>query len=152
MRVLYYDIERRPGLEEELGAERREIEELFTQSDFISLHLPKLAQTEHLVDAKLISLMKPGAFLINTARGGIVDEKALAEALRQGKIAGAGLDVFEDEFKSDHLPFFEMENVVLTPHMAAHTEEAMVRMSMVAEDVLRVLDGKAPLHPVNKVG
>lgn len=152
MQVLYYDIKRRPKLEEGLGARPCELEELFRKSDFISIHLPKLPETEHLVGAKLIALMKPAAYIINTSRGGIVDEKALADALHQGKIAGAGLDVFEEEFKTDKLPFFEMENVILTPHMAAHTEEAMVRMSLVAEDVIRVLDGKAPLHPVNKVG
>jgi len=149
MQVMYHDIVQRSEAEQILNARRCELPELFAESDFVSVHLPKLPETHHLVGAELLSLMKPTAYLINTSRGGVVDDKALVEALRKGVIAGAGLDVFEGEFTSDDLPVFHLQNVIVTPHMAAHTEEAMVRMSLVAEDVLRVLDGQRPLCPVN---
>jgi D-3-phosphoglycerate dehydrogenase len=95
--------------------------------------------------------MKPSAFIINLARGPIWDEKALYQVLKEGKIAGAASDVYEVEPAAKTHPLFELENFVGTPHMAAHTEEALRRMSMVAEDVIRVLEGKTPLHPVNSV-
>lgn len=151
MQVLYHDVVNRQDAQRNLGARRCNLAELFSESDFVSVHLPKLPETEHLVGAQLLSLMKPSAYLINTSRGGIVDEDALVAALRAGKIAGAGLDVFEAEFTSAHLPVLDLENVLLTPHMSAHTEEAMVRMSLVAEDVVRVLDGQPPLCPVNSL-
>jgi D-3-phosphoglycerate dehydrogenase len=94
--------------------------------------------------------MKPSAFIINLARGPIWDEKALYQALKEKKIAGAGSDVYEVEPAAKGHPLFELENFVGTPHMAAHTEEALKRMSLVAEDVIRVLEGKTPVHPVNQ--
>jgi D-3-phosphoglycerate dehydrogenase len=94
--------------------------------------------------------MKPSAFIINLARGPIWDEKALHKVLREKKIAGAGSDVYEVEPAAKGHPLFDLENFVGTPHMAAHTEEALKRMSFVAEDMISVLEGKAPLHPVNK--
>ncbi len=150
MDVLYCDVVPRQEAERELDARRCKLRELFAPSDFVSIHVPKSPETDGLIGSELLSLMKPTAYLINTSRGGIVDEDALACALREGKIAGAGLDVFAQEFKCDHLPLFEFENVILTPHMAAHTKEAMVRMSLVAEDVVRVLEGRDPEYPVNR--
>jgi D-3-phosphoglycerate dehydrogenase len=94
--------------------------------------------------------MKPSAFIINLARGPIWDEKVLYASLKEGRIAGAGSDVYEAEPASKDNPLFELDNFVGTPHMAAHTEEALRRMSLVAKDVIRVLEGKAPLHPVNQ--
>ena len=150
MQILYHDLVPREAAEAELGARRCDLPELFSLSDFVSLHVPGSPETHHLVAARLLSAMKPTAYLINTSRGGVVDEEALVAALREGRIAGAGLDVFENEFTADHLPIFDLENVVLTPHGAAHTQEALVRMSLVAEDVLRVLDGEPPQNPVNQ--
>lgn len=95
--------------------------------------------------------MKKTAFVLNLARGPIWDEKALSTALREGKIAGAGTDVFEVEPSSKDHPLLQFENFIGTPHMAAHTDEALKRMSLVAEDVLRVLEGKEPFYPVNRL-
>jgi D-3-phosphoglycerate dehydrogenase len=94
--------------------------------------------------------MKPSAYIINLARGPIWDEKALCAALEEGRIAGAGTDVFETEPTPKDNPLFRLENFIATPHMAAHTEEALRRMSLVAEDVLCVLEGKVPVYPVNR--
>jgi len=152
MHILYHDLERREDAERDLEARRCDLPMLFSQSDFVSVHLPRTPETQCLVDAELLSAMMPTAYLVNTSRGGIVGEQALFAALSEGRIAGAGVDVFEEEFTAEHLPLFELENVILTPHMAAHTKEAMVRMSLVAEDVLRVLDGEPPRHAVNCPG
>ncbi len=149
MQILYYDIVRREDAERRLAAKRCDLPTLLAEADFVSIHLPRSPDTLHIIGAQHLSLMKPTAYLINTARGGIVDEQALLKALQDNKIAGAGLDVFENEFTFKHSPFFELDNVIVTPHMAAHTQEAMVGMSMVAEDILRVLDGQRPVHPVN---
>ncbi len=151
MQIMYHDVVRRESAEVGLEARRCDLREVFSGADFVSVHVPMVPETDHLVGAELLSLMKPTAYLINASRGGIVDEGDLVEALRAGTIAGAGLDTFEDEFTSDHLAVFDLENVIVTPHMAAHTEEAMIRMSLVAEDVLRVLDGERPEYPVNNL-
>jgi len=95
--------------------------------------------------------LKPTACIINLARGPIWDEKALYAVLKERKIAGAGSDVYAVEPATKDHPLFQLENFIGTPHMAAHTDEALRRMSLVAEDIIRVLDGKAPLHPVNSV-
>lgn len=151
MRVQYFDVVRRMEVENMLEARAVELNELFATSDVVSIHLPKLSDTTHLIDENLIGLMKPSAFLINTARGGTVDDRALVAALRSGRIAGAGLDVFEDEFCEGAPAFHDLDNVVLSPHMAAHTAEALERMSLVAEDVVAVLNGHRPSHPVNEL-
>jgi phosphoglycerate dehydrogenase-like enzyme len=124
---------------------------LLSESDFVSLHLPLNQETYHLLDAAAIQKMKPGAFLINTARGAIVDEYALAEALRQGRLGGAGLDTFEyiDPFSGveippDH-PLLHLENVILTPHVAALSAEGMREVSKKGiENVAYVLHGHWP--------
>ena len=152
MEILYYDRVDRREAEQNLGARPTDLPELLASSDFISLHVPLVPETEHLIGVEQLALMKPTAYLINTARGGVVDDEALVGALRAGKIAGAGLDVFEGEFTSKHLPVFELNNVIVTPHMAAHTEEALRLMSLVAEDIVRVLAGQAPQYPVNTLG
>jgi len=152
MKVLYYDAVRYQGMEEEIKAEKVSLEELLTQSDYISINLPMLPVTKGLLKGREFKLMKPSAYIINLARGPIWDEKALYVALKEGKIAGAASDVYEVEPAPKEHPLFQLENFVGTPHMAAHTHEALRRMSLVAEDVIRVLEGQTPLHPVNQPG
>lgn len=130
-----------------------EVDELIHQSDFISLHFPFSKETQGFMDSKKLSLMKPEAVLINTARGGIVDEDALYQALIEHKIAGAGLDVFNEEpFKETLSSLFQLNNVVVTPHSAALTKEAMARMSLdAAIGIDEVLTGRKPSWPVNLI-
>jgi D-3-phosphoglycerate dehydrogenase len=150
MKVLYYDALRYEETEKELKARKASLEEVLSQSNYISINLPMLPETKGILGKKEFGLMKPSAFIINLARGPVWDEKALYQVLKEKKIAGAGSDVYEVEpARKDH-PLFELENFVGTPHMAAHTEEALRRMSLVAEDVIRVLEGKNPVHPVNQ--
>lgn len=149
MRVLYYDAVRYQEMEEEIKAEKVSLEDLLTRSDYISINLPMLPATQGLLKEREFGLMKPSVYIINLARGPIWDEKVLYTALKEGRIAGAASDVYEVEPAAKEHPLFQLENFVGTPHMAAHTDEALRRMSLVAEDVTRVLEGKAPLHPVN---
>lgn len=151
MKVLYYDAIRYEEVEKEIKATKVSLEDVLSQSDYISINLPMLPATKGLLTKREFELMKPSAYIINLARGPIWDEKALYAVLKEGKIAGAGSDVYEVEPATKDHPLFQLENFIGTPHMAAHTDEALRRMSLVAEDVLYVLDGKAPLHAVNPV-
>ncbi len=151
MKVLYYDALRYEETEKELNAKKVSLEEVVSQSDYISINLPMLPETKGLLGEREFGRMKPSAFIINLARGPIWDEKALHNVLKEKKIAGAGSDVYEVEPAAKGHPLFDLENFVGTPHMAAHTEEALQRMSMVAKDVLRVLEGKEPIYPVNRL-
>lgn len=150
MEVIYFDIRSYPNVERELGATRKDLEDLFKESDLISINLPLLPTTRHLVDRRLLNLMKPTAFIINVARGPIWKEEDLAEALKRRTIAGAASDVFEEEPPSPSNPLLALDNFVATPHSAAHTEESLIRMSMVAQDILRVLEGREPEYPVTE--
>ena len=150
MKILYYDAIQYKEVEKEIKATKVSLDELLSESDFISINLPMLPETKGLVGEREFGLLKPTAYIINLARGPIWDEKALYAVLKERKIAGAGSDVFEVEPATKGHPLFQLENFIGTPHMAAHTDEALRRMSLVAEDIIRVLDGKAPLHPVNK--
>lgn len=126
-------------------------ETVFKESDFISLHLPSNEKTKGIVGKNEFSLMKQSAFLINAARGDILNEKELVEALKQGRIAGAGLDVFEKEPPDHTNELFSLENVVVTPHNAALTTECMRRMALhAAMGIDDVMSGKEPQWPVNK--
>jgi D-3-phosphoglycerate dehydrogenase len=147
MPVIYHDVINFPVAETELNAVRKDAKVVFAEADFISINLPLLPQTRHFVNADLIGRMKPTAFIINMARGPIWNEKDLIQALQQKTIAGAGSDVYEEEPASAKNPLFQMDNFVGTPHMSAHTDESMMRMSMVAEDVLAVLQGRKPRYP-----
>jgi D-3-phosphoglycerate dehydrogenase len=147
MKVLYYDPIEFPDTEKELNATRVDAKALFKEADFISINMPLLPQTRHFVNADLIKLMKPGAFLINMARGPVWNEMDVVAALQEKRITGAGADVYEVEPITPDNPLLKLDNFVGTPHMSAHTEEAMIRMSMVAKDVLSVLEGKAPEYP-----
>ena len=151
MKVLYYDILRYEEMEKEIKAEKVGLGELLTRSDYVSINLPLSPETKGLLKAREFELLKPSAYIINLARGPIWDEKDLYAVLKEGKIAGAGSDVFAVEPATKDHPLFQLENFIGTPHMAAHTDEALRRMSLVAEDIIRVLEGKAPLHPVNSV-
>jgi len=114
-----------------------------------SINLPMTPQTKGFVGQRELGMMKPTAFILNLARGLLWDEKALYQALKEGKIAGAGSDVFEVEPAPPKHPLLDLENFIATPHMSAHTDEALKRMSLVTEDVIQVLEGKVPVHPVN---
>jgi glyoxylate reductase len=132
-----------PELERALGARRLPLEELLAQSDVVSLHVPLTPQTRHLLDAAALRRMKPTAHLVNTARGPVVDEAALVEALRDGTIASAGLDVFEHE-PDVHPGLLELENVVLLPHLGSATVATRERMALrAARNVVEVLSGRS---------
>jgi D-3-phosphoglycerate dehydrogenase len=148
MSVIYYDEMDYPTVETEMCAKRLTMEEVFAQADFLSVNLPLLPATRHIVNARRLRLMKPTAFLINMARGSIWREKDVITALQQNWIAGVGSDVFETEPVFPDNPLLRMDNFVGTPHMSAHSEESLMRMSMVARDVLRVLEGEEPEYPV----
>lgn len=153
MNVLYSDLKRDKILEKEIGALYASKDEVLKLSDVVSLHVPLLASTKYLMDTAEFSMMKKGAYLINTARGPVVREKALLRALKTKRIAGAALDVFECEPSidcdlSDHLELKAMDNVILTPHTASATFEARQQMSEVAaKNIIAVLSGKPPLNP-----
>ncbi|HBT38959.1 MAG: phosphoglycerate dehydrogenase [Pseudothermotoga sp.] len=151
MRVLVYDPYVEESVLKELGFEKADLDQLLRQSDFVSLHVPLNESTRHLIDREKLSLMKKTAYLINTARGGVVDEEALVEALKNGQIAGAALDVFNAEPLPVDSPFFGCPNVIMTPHVGAHTYEAILRMNMMAaESIVDFFNNKIPKHVVNK--
>lgn len=130
------------------GSTLMPLDDLLATSDVVSLHCPLTPQTRHLIDAAALARMKPTAFLINTARGAVVDETALVEALRVGTLAGAGLDVYEDEPRV-HPGLLELDTVMLTPHLGSATVETRRAMADLAVDnVIAVLEGRAPLTPI----
>jgi len=135
-------------VEAELSARFLPLDELLTTADVVTLHCPLSADTRHLIDAAALARMQPSSHLVNTTRGPVVDEAALAEALRAGAIAGAGLDVFERE-PEVHPDLLELENVVLIPHLGSATIETRTAMGVLAaENVVAVLGGSAPVTPV----
>jgi len=150
MRILYHSRRRAPDqLERESGARFVDRETLLRESDFLSLHCPSTPETHHVIGPREMTLMKPTAFLVNTARGKVVDEEALVEALESKKIAGAGLDVFEHE-PHLHPKLAGLANVVLVPHLGSATSETRFKMAMLAaENLLAALDGRRPPNLVN---
>ena len=132
-----------------LGGKLTSLEELLRNADFVTLHCPLAAETKRMIDEPRLGLMKPSAYLINAARGGVVSEDALWRALKEKKIAGAALDVVENEpLRQDH-PLLQLDNVIFTPHIGAMTLEASKRGEWgAAEEVIRVLEGKKPKNPV----
>ncbi len=149
MKVLAADPDPDPARAME-GVERVGLEELLRRSDVVSLHCPLTPQTRHLLDARALSLMKPGAILVNTARGPIVDEAALAEALHSGRLGAAALDVYEDEPRV-HPQLLDAPRTVLAPHIGTSTLRTRLAQAHKAlGDVLLVLAGEAPRHPVNR--
>jgi D-3-phosphoglycerate dehydrogenase len=148
MEVLYCDQVARPAVEKDLGARRVSFDDLLRQSDAVSLHVNLSPSTHHLIDARALSLMKPQAYLLNLARGAVVDEAALVQALEAGRIAGAGLDVYEQEPPPREHRLWQLPNVVLTPHRAGFSHESIRGCSMVVEDIVRVLRGEEPRFAV----
>jgi D-3-phosphoglycerate dehydrogenase len=145
-RVLVHD----PYLNRATAAEKVELDQLCEQSDFISLHAPLTGETAHIINAARLALMKPTGILINTARGGLIDQSALVEALRNQRIFGAGIDVFETEPPARDNPIFGLANAVLSDHTAWYSEESVTELqTKAAEEVVRVLRGEQPKHWVN---
>ena len=133
----------------ELGAPRRELSALLAEADIVSLHLPLVRDTERLIDAAALDRMKPGAILVNTARGGLIDEAALVAALRSGRLRAAGLDVFAEEPPRPDNPLLALDNVVLMPHVAWLTPETLERsLDVAAENMRRLRDGRALAHRI----
>ncbi len=145
MKVVYYDVKRDEQFEKEYGAEyRANVDEVLKESDFISIHVPLLDSTKHLINRQRLSIMRPSAYLINTSRGPVIDEKALVEALKNKTIKGAALDVFENE-PSLAPGLAELENVILTPHIASATEETRSKMSdLAAFNIIEALEARTP--------
>jgi D-3-phosphoglycerate dehydrogenase len=132
-----------------LGGKWVGLDELLAESDVVTIHCPLTPETNGMIDERRLAVMKASAYLINAARGGIVNEDALCHALQQRKIAGAALDVVENEPPAKNHPLFQLDNVVLTPHIGALTFEASKRGEWgAAEEVIRVLEGKKPKNPV----
>ena len=150
MKVLYHNRVRLDAAEErELGVKYAERDELLRQADFVSLHVPLSGETRHLIGRRELALMKPTSYLVNTSRGSVVDEAVLVEALREKRIEGAGLDVYEQE------PLLTpglaaLDNVVLMPHVGSATIETRMKMArMASENLLAGLRGEQPAHVVN---
>jgi len=150
MRVLYQDaVAASAATERELRATRTDTATLLRDSDFVSIHTPLLPDTHHLINAQSLRTMKKTAYLVNASRGPVVDEAALVQALTEGWIAGAGLDVFEDEPKV-HPGLVGLPNAVLAPHIASASSDTRIKMALLAVDnCLAVLEGQAPPTPVN---
>jgi glyoxylate reductase len=149
MRVLYNKRSRDEEAERELGVEFADMDRLYAESDFISLHVPLTDETRHMINKEAFNKMKRGVILVNTARGPIVNEQDLVDALRDGKLRGAGLDVYDNE-PNIHPELVAMENVVVTPHIASATWEAREKMGHMAVDaILQVFAGEKPGNIVN---
>jgi D-3-phosphoglycerate dehydrogenase len=150
MKVLVYDPYASDEAIRTAGAIRVELQDLLSRADFISLHVPLTDETRHIIGRAELERMKPSAILANTARGELIDEQALYDALVSGSIAGAGLDVFEEEPPPENHSLLGLDNVVCSPHVAGQTAEALVRTSLAsAENVLRVFRGEVPDVLVN---
>ena len=150
MEIVYSDARQASEeVERELGAKRVELEELLRTADVVTVHAPLMDETRHLIDSETLGLMKETAYLVNSARGPIIDEAALVDALQAGKIAGAGLDVFENE-PDVHPGLLELDNVVILPHLGSATIETRTAMGVLAaKNAIAVLNGDKPPTPVN---
>lgn len=150
MKVIYYDTARRPEIEKKLGVEYKELKNLLAESDFVTIHCPLLPETHHLIGEEQFKIMKKTAILVNTARGPIVDPKALYNALHDRQIAYAALDVTEPEPISPNDPLLTLENVIIVPHIASASVATRTKMAVMAVDnLLSGLRGERSLHIVN---
>ena len=150
MRILYHDTHRAdPELEKQAQAQYVDRDTLLREADFISIHVPLTPETVRFMSIREFSLMKPTAYLVNTARGEVIDEEALVEALKDGRIAGAGLDVFENE-PDIHPALFPMDNVILLPHIGSGSVETRTKMGlMAAENLIAAFEGRIPPNCLN---
>ncbi len=150
MRVLYYDVVRREDLERSLSITYRSLDDVLQDSDVISVHVPLSEQTRHLIGRAQFALMKNTAVFVNTSRGPVVDQRALAEALASRRIFAAGIDVFEQEPVSPDDPLLKLDNVIVVPHVASASIPTRIRMAtLAAENLVAVLEGRRPPNPVN---
>lgn len=148
MKILYYDVNRNQELEEKYHLQYADLEALLKESDFISVHVPLLPATKHLMGAAQFKMMKKTAYLVNTSRGPVIDEAALVVALKNGEIKGAALDVFEDEPKMAE-GLAQLPNTVLTPHIASATEETRAAMAeLAAKNIIEVLNGREAITKI----
>ena len=146
---IYYDLKRNEQAEKEFGVQFVFLEDLMKNSDFVSIHVPLTPETKHLVGDKELRLMKKTAYLINTSRGAVIEEAALVKVLQERTIAGAGLDVYENEPKLSE-GLVQLDNVVLLPHIASASFDTRSKMSeMAAQNIVAVLSGQAPINPIN---
>jgi len=150
MDVAYYDVLRKEDLEKSLGVRYLSLEELLRSSDIVSINVALTPQTRHMLGDKEFAIMKDGAFIVNTARGAVIDEQALCRALTSGKLGGAGLDVMEQEPPTPDNPLLKLENVVLTPHAAVSYEDVRAMTMANCEDILRVFRGTKPRYLLNR--
>ena len=151
MNVLYYSPSEKKQFEHQIGVRRCEFDELIQKADILTIHCPLNEKTHHMINSENIYNIKKGAFIINTSRGPVIDEKALAKALESGHLGGAGLDVyeFEPEINSTLL---KLKNVILLPHIGSATRDTRSAMAcMAANNVKAVLNGNKPLNPVNDI-
>ena len=150
MRILAYDPYASEQTAKEAGVVLTDMEQIIKESDFLSVHCPLTKDTRHIIGREEFRKMKSTAFVINTARGGIIDEAALIEALKEKEIAGAGIDVFEQEPAGPDNELLHLPNVIATPHSAWYSEVAITTLQRkVAEEVVNVLQGNRPFHCVN---
>lgn len=150
MDVLYYNRSRKKDIEEEIGAKYVDKDSLLSKSDIVTIHVPLTDETEEMISWEELDIMKESSYLINTARGEVVNEEALIEALRSNKISGAGIDVYSDEPYGANPNYYDLDNVVLTPHLGSASHRARDGMSeMAADNLIAVLEGKEPKHIVN---
>ena len=149
MDIIAFDIYQQPELCEKYNVKYLPLEDVLRQSDFLTLHLPVTTNTKNVINKQTLSIMKNTAFIVNTARGELVDEQDLYAALKDGKLAGYSTDTLAQEPPAPDHPFFTLANVVVTPHCGAYTREAVIRCSvMAAQEVVRVLSGQVPLYAV----
>jgi glyoxylate reductase len=150
MDILYYNTTKKPEAEQELGIKYTKMDDLLRDSDFVTLHLPLTKSTKGLIGKKELALMKSTAYLINTARGEIIDEPALIKALKEKSVRGAGLDVFWGEPTDINPELYKLDNIVLAPHIGSASFETRSKMAeMAAQAVIDALEGKKPVHLVN---
>jgi D-3-phosphoglycerate dehydrogenase len=151
MKVLVYSPHCTDEKAKKMGATRKNLKDLLKESDFISLHIPHNDSSHYILNKDTISIMKKGAYIINSARGGVVEEEALYTALKEGKLSGAAVDVFETEPPAKENKLLSLNNVIVTPHIGANTKEAQIQAGTVcAEQMLKVLKGEDPDFWVNK--
>jgi glyoxylate reductase len=151
MKILFYDVIPRPEMKKDFSAKSMSLESLLKEADFVSIHVPLMKETQHLINEPKLKLMKKTAYLINNSRGPVVDEKALYKALKEGWIAGAGLDVFEQEPIPANSPLLKLDNVVVAPHISSASFETRSQMAeMVADNLVAFFEGRKPPNLVNQ--